>query len=138
MIARRAEGGVAILGLIIGDEQMENVFRQQLVKIRRQQNISQEQLAGQLFVSRQSISKWEQGETSPDIDTLVKLANLLQVDLNELVSGEQPAEASFRADNLETQQANHQSQMNGWEFLSKNWWTIIPILGIVGWMLGAN
>lgn len=117
---------------------MENVFRQQLVKIRRQQNLSQEQLAGQLFVSRQSISKWEQGETSPDIDTLVKLANLLQVDLNELIGGEEPAETSFETDSMGTHQANHQSQMNGWEFLSKNWWTIIPILGIIGWIFGAN
>jgi len=66
---------------------MENVFSQQLVKLRRRRSLSQEQLAHELFVSRQSISKWEQGATSPDLDAVVKLANLLQVDLNELVGG---------------------------------------------------
>lgn len=109
---------------------MENEFSQQLVKIRRRQNMSQEQLASQLFVSRQSISKWEQGETSPDIGTLVKLANLLQVDLNELVSGDTTG-ASVRH-HEEPRQS--QTAMNFWEFLSNNWWTVIPILGIV-WLM---
>lgn len=109
---------------------MENVFSQQLVKIRRRQNMSQEQLASQLFVSRQSISKWEQGETSPDIGTLVKLANLLQVDLNELVSGD----ATGASDRHHEEPQQSQTAMNFWEFLSNNWWTVIPILGIV-WLM---
>ncbi|KRN97655.1 hypothetical protein IV54_GL001230 [Levilactobacillus paucivorans] len=112
---------------------MENEFSQQLVKIRRRRNLSQEQLARQLFVSRQSISKWEQGETSPDIGTLVKLANLLQVDLNELVSGEAEGE---RVRDPETPR-QRTSEENFWEFLSNNWWTVIPIMGIVWMMLSG-
>lgn len=113
---------------------MENVFSQQLVKLRRQQNLSQEQLARELFVSRQSISKWEQGSTTPDLDTVVKLANLLQVDLNELVGGQT---TMVKAQSAESHSVLPEGQrpMNGWEFFSKNWWMIFPLLGALGWVV---
>lgn len=121
---------------------MENIFRQQLVRLRRQNNLSQEQLASQLFVSRQSISKWEQGETSPDLETLVKLANILQVDLNELIGGVQPdpveptqtAEQSAPSDQLRVSGR----PMNGWEFLARFWWLFFPIAGMLGWLFGVR
>ncbi|WP_341779795.1 helix-turn-helix domain-containing protein [Levilactobacillus sp. HBUAS70063] len=113
---------------------MENVFKQQLVKLRRQKQLSQEQLAHELFVSRQSISKWERGETTPDLDTVVKLANLLQVDLNELIAGQtsdqQPTDRAARSVLPEGQRP-----MNGWEFFSKNWWMIFPLLAAVAWVV---
>jgi transcriptional regulator with XRE-family HTH domain len=123
-----------------GDENMENRFSQQLGKLRRRRQLSQEQLASQLFVSRQSISKWEQGETSPDLDMLVKLANLLQVDLNELIGGEQPQPAA------QTTTVEHEGPrdylrrwngrpMNGWEFLAGYWWLLFPLIGSIGWAL---
>lgn len=113
---------------------MENVFRQQLVKLRRRQNLSQEQLAHELFVSRQSISKWEQGETSPDLDTVVKLANLLQVDLNELVGGQTSQPKTHAYKEVKTLPEG-QRPMNGWEFLSKNWWLIFPLLAALSWVI---
>lgn len=113
---------------------MENVFSQQLVKLRRQQNLSQEQIAHELFVSRQSVSKWEQGETVPDLDTVVKLANLLRVDLNELVGGQSPKERE-QTQQSKTTLPEGQRPMNGWEFLSKNWWMIFPLLGALGWVI---
>lgn len=113
---------------------MENVFNRQLVKLRRQQNLSQEQLAHELFVSRQSISKWEQGETTPDLDTVVKLANLLQVDLNELVGG-QTTEKSTESAKSRSVLPEGQRPMNGWEFFSKNWWMVFPLLVAVGWVV---
>ena len=113
---------------------MENVFKQQLVKLRRQQNLSQEQLAHELFVSRQSISKWEQGETTPDLDTVVKLANLLQVDLNELVGG-QPAADDSQPAKSRSVLPEGQRPMNGWEFFSKNWWMIFPLLAALAWVV---
>ncbi len=114
---------------------MENVFNQQLVKLRRQQNLSQEQLAHELFVSRQSISKWEQGETSPDLDTVVKLANLLQVDLNELIGGQVVVVKAQSYKAVKTLPEG-QRPMNGWEFLSKNWWMIFPLLVALSWVVG--
>lgn len=61
------------------------IFAGQLKKYRSQKNISQEQLAQELFISRQSISKWENGEATPDLENLIKLAKVFDVTLDELV-----------------------------------------------------
>jgi len=113
---------------------MENLFKQQLVKLRRQRNLSQEQLASQLFVTRQSISKWEQGETSPDLNTLVSLANIFEVDLNELVGGERvevTADDTDRVtDRRPTNDEMRRHPMNFWEFFAGYWWLLVPLAAI--------
>lgn len=66
-----------------------------LQKLRRQAGMSQQELADQLHVSRQSISKWELGTATPDLDNLVRLSKLFGVSLDELVLGtEKTQEAS--------------------------------------------
>lgn len=49
---------------------------------RKRINISQAQLAQQLFISSQAVGKWERGESMPDITTFIRLAEILGVDLN--------------------------------------------------------
>ncbi|MDO4668013.1 MAG: helix-turn-helix transcriptional regulator [Streptococcus sp.] len=61
------------------------IFAHQLKKFRTEKNLSQEDLAQKLFISRQSISKWETNEATPDMDNLIKLSDILQVSLDELV-----------------------------------------------------
>lgn len=56
-----------------------------LLALRKKNNLSQEDLAEKLGVSRQAISKWERGETSPDTDNLISLANLYRISLDELL-----------------------------------------------------
>ncbi len=56
--------------------------------LRVQAGMSQGDLADQLEVSRQSVSKWETGGAVPDLDKLVKMAELFGVSLDELVKGE--------------------------------------------------
>lgn len=56
-----------------------------ITELRKKENITQEQLAEKIGVSRQTISKWELGETSPDIKQAKKLANIFQININELV-----------------------------------------------------
>lgn len=56
-----------------------------IVELRKQGNLTQEQLAEKVGVSRQTISKWELGETSPDIKQAKILADIFQVNINELV-----------------------------------------------------
>ncbi len=68
------------------------LFAEQLKKIRQGKNISQEDLAEQLFISRQAISKWENGDTTPDLDNLVKLSEILGVSLDEMILNK-PVEA---------------------------------------------
>lgn len=56
-----------------------------LVELRKEHNLSQEELATSLGVSRQAVSKWERGEASPDTDNLVALAKLYGISLDELL-----------------------------------------------------
>ncbi|WP_137626800.1 helix-turn-helix transcriptional regulator [Lactiplantibacillus pingfangensis] len=108
-------------------------FKTVLVRLRRDRQLSQAQLAEQLYVSRQAISKWEQGENTPDLETLVKLAALFEVSLDELVLGEQGAETAT------TQSpASRTRAMNGWEFLSRYWWLVFGLLGMIGWLISVT
>lgn len=59
-----------------------------LYELRKQHNLSQEELAEKLGVSRQAVSKWERSEASPDTDNLIALAKIYGVSLDELIYGE--------------------------------------------------
>ncbi len=61
--------------------------------LRTAKNLSQGDLAEALDVSRQSVSKWETDTSVPDLDKLVKLCNLFEVSMDELVRGEAPKAA---------------------------------------------
>ena len=54
--------------------------------IRKKRNLTQEALAEQIGVSRQTVAKWEAGESAPDLDTAGRLGRALDVSLDELVS----------------------------------------------------
>ena len=69
---------------------MDTEIIQRLCKLRKEHGYSQEQLADMLGVSRQAVSKWERGETSPDTDNLIALAKLYNTSLDGLLYGEQP------------------------------------------------
>lgn len=58
-----------------------------LLELRKKHGLSQEQLADKLGISRQSVSKWERAEASPDTDNLLLLADLYGVSLDELLRG---------------------------------------------------
>lgn len=64
---------------------------EKILSLRTQLGLSQEELAEQLAVSRQSVSKWETGQSVPDLDKLIKLADLFGISVDELVrEGERP------------------------------------------------
>lgn len=71
-------------------------FNNRLYELRKQKGFSQEELAGRLNVSRQTVSKWEVGESTPDMEKLLAISDLFEVSLDELVKGEeaQPAGTS--------------------------------------------
>jgi HTH-type transcriptional regulator/antitoxin HipB len=56
-----------------------------LVKLRKENGLSQEELASKLGISRQAVSKWERAEASPDTDNLICLAKLYNVSLDDLL-----------------------------------------------------
>lgn len=58
-----------------------------LLQYRKKNNLSQEELAAKIGVSRQAVSKWERAEASPDTDNLILLADIYGVTLDELLKG---------------------------------------------------
>lgn len=60
-----------------------------IFQLRTQMGISQEELAKKVFVTRQAVSRWENGETIPNIDTLKILSKLFDVSINTLLGSPQ-------------------------------------------------
>ena len=56
-----------------------------IFELRTKRGLSQEELAEKVFVTRQAVSRWETGETIPNIDTLKLLSNLFNVSINTLL-----------------------------------------------------
>ena len=63
-------------------------FNEKLIMLRKQHNLSQEQVAEKLGVARQTISKWELGETTPEMDKLIIMSELYNITLDELMKEE--------------------------------------------------
>ena len=73
-----------------------------LQKLRKEKGYSQEQLALELGISRQAVSKWERAESSPDTDNLILLARLYNVSLDELLSTDDSTEEIIDNKQVET------------------------------------
>lgn len=67
-------------------------FSENLYYLRKRDKITQEELADRLGVTRQSVSKWETGEASPETDKLILICDLFEVSLDDIVRGDLRAE----------------------------------------------
>jgi len=63
---------------------------EKIYELRKKKNMSQEELANVLNVSRQTISKWELGESNPDFDKIVPLCNFFNISTDEFLRGSNP------------------------------------------------
>ena len=63
-----------------------------LKELRNEHSLSQEQLAEKFNVSSRSVSRWENGNTMPDISIMIELADFYDIDIRELLSGERKSE----------------------------------------------
>mgnify|MGYP006375223769 FL=1 len=63
-----------------------------LRELRNEKNLSQEQLAEEFGVTSRSISRWENGNTMPDISIIIELADFYDVDIREIIRGERKSE----------------------------------------------
>ena len=66
---------------------MENTIGKRIAALRREKGLKQEDVAQVLDVSSQAVSKWENNQSCPDISLLPKLAKLLGVSVDTLLSG---------------------------------------------------
>ncbi len=60
-------------------------FEEKLVKLRKERTLSQEQLAEKLGVSRQAVSRWESGETTPDMANIIGLCRIFGISADYLL-----------------------------------------------------
>jgi len=60
-----------------------------IANIRKNRGLTQEEFADKLFVTRQAVSRWENGETTPTLDTLKKISELFKVNANTLLGLEE-------------------------------------------------
>lgn len=60
-------------------------FAEKLMELRRQRGLSQEQLGAEIGVSRQTVSKWELGSTTPELEKLIALSDYFEISIDELV-----------------------------------------------------
>lgn len=70
------------------------MFNENLKKLRKQKGMSQEVLAQQMNVVRQTISKWEKGYSVPDAEMLIRLADLFEVSVSDLLGSEVKSESN--------------------------------------------
>ena len=68
-------------------------FNNKLYELRKQKGFSQEELANRLNVSRQTVSKWEVGDSTPDMEKLIAISDLFGISLDELVLNKTPEPA---------------------------------------------
>ena len=74
---------------------MQETFSDKIVALRKGKKWTQEMLAEKCGISRQAVAKWENGQSVPDIFRIIELAELFQVELNELMANTH-SDASFR------------------------------------------
>ena len=63
-------------------------FNERLLNLRKKNGWSQEELGYKIGVSRQSISKWESGQTTPELEKLKNLAKIFEISVDELINEE--------------------------------------------------
>lgn len=68
--------------------------------LRKQQGLSQEELADRLGLSRQAIGKWESGSSMPSIDNLIELSSILQTSVDYLLTGREPEPLSKESESV--------------------------------------
>lgn len=85
-------------------------FNEQLYRYRKAKGLSQEELAGKINVSRQTVSKWELGDSAPDMEKLINLAEIFGVSLDELVNGNKFEDNDKEKEEMKVPQADNGRQ----------------------------
>lgn len=93
------------------------IFADKLIGLRKKNGWSQEELAEKLGVSRQTVSKWESAQSTPDLDRVLKLARLFDVSTDYLLRDEMEAEESAHVESAEPAEVRRVSMEEANAFL---------------------
>lgn len=110
---------------------------EKLTNLRKAKGLSQEQLAEELNLTRQTISKWELNQSAPDIDYLLQLSNFFGVTTDYLIKGKQPEDIQetnsnlYGIDHLESKPSN----LNKWSFYLGSIGIGVSLVGIIAFMI---
>lgn len=102
------------------------MFQDNLKTIRKNKGITQEELATKLNVVRQTISKWEKGLSVPDSDLLIRLAEILEVNVSQLLGSK--VEEEQNQNELAQQLSHLNEQLAIKNNRSKKLWKTIAIV----------
>ena len=107
-----------------------------LQELRKEKELTQEQLAEQLGVARRTVSRWETGNNMPDLDILVELSDLYSVDLREILSGERKSE-TMDQELKETvlQVADYSSEEKNKMLRRMHWLFIVGLIGFTAFLV---
>lgn len=78
---------------------------EKLFELRKEKNLSQEEVADKLNVTRQTVSKWETNQSTPDFDKIVPLCELFEINTEELLTGKKP-----NTDNVQKQEEKEERE----------------------------
>lgn len=102
------------------------MFQDNLKTLRKNKGFTQEELAARLNVVRQTVSKWEKGQSVPDSEMLVRLAEIFEVPVSQLLGG--PIEQDSQPDALAEQLARINEQLVIKNRRAKRIWTTIAVI----------
>lgn len=102
------------------------MFGENLKTLRKNKGITQEELAARLNIVRQTVSKWEKGQSVPDAEMLVKLAEIFEVQVSQLLGSR--IEPDAQPDALAEQLARINEQLVIKNRRSKRVWKTIGII----------
>lgn len=113
-------------------------LNQQIRKYREALGLSQDRLAEMLYVTRQSVSKWESGDVIPDLEKIIKMTKIFNVSLDNLILGKETNNTISEVDTSEfiydprkDKYIRKLGKMNFWDFLHRDWWIILVLVWFI-------
>ncbi len=113
------------------------MFSENLKTLRKQNGFSQEELASKLHVVRQTISKWEKNLSVPDADTLIRLAEILEVSVSELLGSKIETENGNVTNDVAEQLSRINEQLAIKNRRSRRIWKAIAIILVVFFLISV-
>jgi transcriptional regulator with XRE-family HTH domain len=101
--------------------------------LRKEKELTQEQLAQQMHTSARTVSRWETGANLPDLDVLVNLSDYFAVDIRELIDGERKGEQTELAQETGIQKVAEYSRTK--DMILTRGMILAFLLGVVAWSL---
>ena len=115
-------------------------FGETLTALRKTKGLSQEQLAEELDLTRQTISKWELNQSTPDIEYILRLSNFFEVSTDYLIKGEETAKADEHIKNAEQGFLTNDRIRTGYKLMCafSALMSAVALMGIIAFVVASS